>query len=74
MIVLIVSDDERLRPFGPVIEYNGRDAFEFGACGTVVAVSWEAAAQAAPLINHSPPNPLRLLRHYPLDQAAVPPQ
>ena len=37
MLILIISDDDRLRPFGPVIEYNGRDAFEFGAVGSVVA-------------------------------------
>ena len=37
MGIVIVSNDERLRPFGPEIEYNGRDAFEFGAVGCVVA-------------------------------------
>ena len=36
--VLLVSDDPRLAPFGPVIEYNGRDAFELGAVGSVVAL------------------------------------
>jgi hypothetical protein len=37
MIIMVVSDDERLREFGPEIEYNGRDAFEFCARGTLVA-------------------------------------
>ena len=37
MGIVIVSNDERLRPFGPEIEYNGRDAFEFGAVGCVMA-------------------------------------
>ena len=37
MGIVIVSNDERLRPFGPEIEYNGRDAFEFGAVGMVMA-------------------------------------
>jgi hypothetical protein len=35
LVVLIVTDHPQLEPFGPVIEYNGRDAFELGACGTV---------------------------------------
>jgi hypothetical protein len=38
-VVLIVSDHPQLAPFGPVIEYNGRDAFELGACGTVTLLS-----------------------------------
>ena len=37
LIILIVSDDPRLARFGPVIEYNGWDAFEMGAVGTGVA-------------------------------------
>jgi len=37
IMVLIISNDERLRPFGPEIEYNGRDAFEFGAIGSIIA-------------------------------------
>jgi outer membrane receptor protein involved in Fe transport len=36
--VFIASDDPRLAPFGPVIEYNGRDAFELGAVGSVTAL------------------------------------
>jgi len=36
--VFIASDDPRLVPFGPVIEYNGRDAFEIGAVGGVMAL------------------------------------
>jgi hypothetical protein len=36
--VFIASDDPRLVPFGPVIEYNGQDAFEIGAVGGVMAL------------------------------------
>lgn len=36
-IIFIISDDDRLKPYGPVIEYNGQDAFEIGASGSVVA-------------------------------------
>jgi hypothetical protein len=46
-VVLIVSDDPRLKPFGPGIEYNGRDACEFGACGSVVGVL-DASSSPAP--------------------------
>jgi hypothetical protein len=35
--IFIISDDDRLKPFGPVIYYNGQDAFEIGAEGSIVA-------------------------------------
>jgi hypothetical protein len=35
--IFIISDDARLRSFGKVIEYNGRDAFEICAEGSIVA-------------------------------------
>jgi hypothetical protein len=48
MLILIISDDDRLHRFGPVIEYNGRDAFEFGAVGSVVA-TLDGRVDGAPL-------------------------